>query len=287
MLIGGEMTIRLFAATAVLLLSCPAAADEVFVGAGDIAVCGGLKDEQTADLLDGISGTVFALGDNVYEFGTTQEFVDCYEPSWGRHKTRTKPVAGNHEYLTDAAQPYRDYFDVPRNYSYELGDWHIVALDSNCDVGGNGGCGLNDPTVNWLRAELELNSQPCTLVYFHHARWSSNLPNGGVAKMQPAWEVMSAAGVDVVLAAHSHSYERFAPLDARGAVDVARGIRSFVVGTGGARLKPFRSARRGSVVRNGSTHGVLKLTLQTNGYLWQFIPVAGRTFTDSGSGTCH
>jgi acid phosphatase type 7 len=271
----------------ILLMSASASADEVFVGAGDIAVCSTQGDEKTATLLDDIPGTVFTLGDNAYGDGTAQEFSSCFEPNWGRHKVRMRPSPGNHDYRSTGAQPYRDYFGVPLNYAYDLGDWHIVSLDSNCELPGNGGCGLDSPTMQWLKSNLELNSKPCTLVYFHHPRWSSNLPEGGSKKMQTAWTIMFNAGVDVVLAGHSHSYERFAPFDAQGRVNWSRGLRSFVVGTGGAELKLFSGALAGSQVRNGATFGVLKLVLRAADYTWQFIPVAGKTFTDSGSGVCH
>jgi hypothetical protein len=274
-------------AMAQLIWAIPALADRVFVGAGDIAVCGSLGDEKTAALLDNIPGTVFTLGDNVYEHGTTQEFINCYQQSWGRHKGRTKPAIGNHEYETPSASGYLDYFEVPKNYAYNLGDWHIVSFDSNCELAANGGCSTGSPTLNWLRSDLAVNSRPCTLVYFHHPRWSSNTANGGNAKMAHVWKIMYDAGVDVVLSGHSHSYERFAPMAPSGAVNWARGIRSFVVGTGGARLKPFNDARSGSQVRNGNTHGVLKLVLRAAGYSWRFIPVAGKSFTDSGSDSCH
>lgn len=275
------------AAAALFICVTSASADAVFTGAGDIALCSSTNDEKTANLLDSIPGTVFTLGDNAYEHGSAQEFANCYQPSWGRHKSRTKPTVGNHEYDTSGAAGYLDYFGVAKNYAYNLGDWHIVSLDSNCDLAGNGGCAAGSRTMKWLKADLELNSKPCTLVYFHHPRWSSNSPNGGVAKMDEAWKIMYAANVDVVLSGHAHSYERFAPMTPTGAVNWSRGIRSFVVGTGGANLKSFSSARTGSQVRNGGTHGVLKLVLRAAGYSWNFIPVAGKTFTDSGSDSCH
>jgi hypothetical protein len=277
----------LIASGATLLWPGAALSDVIFSGAGDIAVCGSPNDEQTASILDGLPGTVFTLGDNVYEDGTAQEFATCYGPSWGRHKTRTRPSIGNHEYQTPNAQPYLDYFGVARSYSFNLGDWHIVSLDSNCELPGNGGCDAASPTMQWLKADLAQKSRPCTLVYFHHPRWSSNSQDNGYAKMAAAWKIMYDANVDLVVAAHAHSYERFAPLDPARNINWARGIRSFVVGTGGARLKPFAGGSRGSQVRNGTTHGVLKLTLRETGYNWLFIPVAGKTFTDSGWDNCH
>lgn len=280
------MRLKLIAAS--LVLAAPAYADKVFVGAGDIAMCGEQNDEKTAALLDAIPGTVFNLGDNAYEKGTVEQFANCYGPSWGRHKARTRPSVGNHEYGTSSAQPYRAYFESPLNYAYDLGNWHIVSLDSNCERAENGGsCGPTSPTMQWLRENLALNAKNCTLVYFHHPRWSSGVEHGNGTKMSAAWQIMYAAGVDVVLSAHSHSYERFAPLNPQGVIDRANGIRSFVVGTGGAALSSFGTIKPGSEVRNGTTHGVLKLTLGTTDYRWNFVPVAGKTFTDSGSGVCH
>jgi hypothetical protein len=271
-----------------LLSTAPGHADEVFVGAGDIGVCNDPNDEKTATLLDNIPGTVFTLGDNAYQKGTAQQFQDCYDPTWGRHKSRTKPAVGNHEYMSTGAQPYLDYFGTPKNYSFSLGDWHVVSLDSNCQLAENGGsCSLTSPTMNWLRSDLAANPAKCTLVYFHHPRWSSGASHGNTTRMSAAWKIMYKAGVDVVLSAHAHSYERFAPLAPDGTIDWSEGIRSFVVGTGGADLSGFDAPETGSQIRNGSTHGVIKLTLKANGYEWEFVPVEGETFTDSGSDLCH
>ncbi len=271
-----------------LTVSTAAHADKVFVGAGDIAQCGNPNDEKTAQLLDRTPGTVFTLGDNAYQKATAQQFTDCYQPTWGRHKARTKPTIGNHEYLTAGALPYLDYFGKPKNYSFTLGDWHVVSLDSNCQLAENGGsCGPTSPTMKWLTADLAANPKKCTLVYFHHPRWSSSSKHGDTTRMSTAWKIMYAAGVDVVLSAHAHSYERFAPLAPDGSIDWSKGIRSFVVGTGGGGLTGFGPPVPGSQVRNGSTYGVLKLTLKASGYDWRFMPIAGKTFTDSGSNTCH
>jgi hypothetical protein len=279
-----------------LVVSSGAApASEVFVGAGDIAMCNRSGDESTAALLDQIPGTVFTLGDNAYQSGLRWEFESCYAPSWGRHKARTRPAVGNHEYKVAGASGYFEYFGAaagdPANgghYSFDLGDWHIVSLNSMCQLPALGGsCSPTSPTVTWLKADLAANPSLCTLVYFHHARFSSGR-HGNTIRMTATWKAMYAAGVDVVLSGHDHGYERFAPQRPDGTLDLARGIRQFVVGTGGAQLYPFMgSPKRNSEVRQASAHGVLKLTLHADGYDWEFVPVAGSGFTDYGAGDCH
>ncbi len=190
------------------------AASVVMVGAGDIARCTGSGDEATARLLDGISGTVFTVGDNAYHSGTATEFNNCYGPSWGRHKTRTKPAPGNHEYLTAGASGYFGYFGAAAGapskgyYSYNRGSWHVVALNSMC--GKVGGCGARSPMVTWLKKDLAANPKKCTLAYFHHPLFSSG-KHGNQTKMRPTWGALYAANADVVVNGHDHSYERFAP----------------------------------------------------------------------------
>jgi hypothetical protein len=264
----------------------PRGPSAVLVGAGDIATCGSSGDEATATLLDGIAGTVFALGDNAYPSGSASDYNSCYAPSWGRHKARTRPVPGNHEYETFAAAPYFGYFGTAAGdpatgyYSYDAGPWHIIALNSNlrADAG--------SPQELWLRADLAANPVKCTLAYWHHPRFSSG-PHGSMAAMQPLWQALYDAGADVVLTGHDHLYERFAPQTADGTVDLARGLREFVVGTGGASLYAWSTFAPNSEVRNNTTRGVLKLTLYADRYEWKFVPVAGKTFTDTGSASCH
>jgi acid phosphatase type 7 len=263
----------------------------VLVGAGDIASCVSDGDEATASLLDAIGGVVFTLGDHAYEAGTPIEFEACYEESWGRHKARTRPTPGNHDYLTAGASGYFDYFGAAAGersrgyYSYRLGSWHIVVLNSNC--GEVGGCDSGSPQGQWLRANLAANPAPCTLAYWHHPRFSSG-PHGSDSTVQAFWQALHDHRAEVVLSGHDHTYERFAPQDAEGRFDPARGVRQFVVGTGGATHHRFAGpAAANSEVRNDDTFGVLKLTLYPSGYEWQFIPVAGRTFTDAGSAPCH
>lgn len=256
----------------------PPVASQVFVGAGDIAMCGSTAAESTAKLLDGIGGTVFTLGDNAYFSGTRQEFRDCYEPTWGRHKGRTFPVPGNHDYNSPGAAPYYEYFGVNSYYSHEVGAWHAIALNSNVPVGANSAQG------QWLRSDLASSPRRCTVAYWHHPLFSSG-PNGDSPEMRDFWRLLYDAGADLVLVGHDHDYERFAPQDPDGRPDPARGIRQFVVGTGGATPYMFITLRANSEVRLTPVFGVLKLTLQADSYNWEFIPVAGRG--DSGSGQCH
>jgi acid phosphatase type 7 len=265
--------------------------DPVFVGAGDIASCASSGDEATANLLDGIPGTVYTLGDNAYQSGTDAEFANCYNPSWGRHKARTKPSVGNHEYLTADASGYYNYFGAAAGeaskgyYSYDLGAWHIIALNSMCE--NVGGCGPDSTMVTWLQQDLATNSSSCTLAYWHHPVFSSGSAHGNDPKMIPSWDALYAGGADVVLSGHDHDYERFAPQTSSELADPAQGIREFVVGTGGRSHRGFGTIRANSEVRNSDTYGVLKLTLHASSYEWQFVPEAGKAFTDSGTTSCH
>ncbi|MBI3047699.1 MAG: metallophosphoesterase [Acidobacteria bacterium] len=258
---------------------------ETFVGAGDIGWCGLPGADMTAALLDRIGGTVFTLGDNAYPSGSFRDFAECYDPSWGRHKARTRPTPGNHEYETPGAAGYFAYFGASAGppdgyYGFRLGSWHIIALNSEISAF------PGSPQLEWLRRELAANPTRCTLAYFHTPVFGSG-SNGGNTHMQAAWTVMYASGVDVIVNAHNHSYERFAPQDPDGRLDAARGIRQFTAGTGGAPLTPFAVIRPNSEVRDNSAWGVLRLTLRADGYEWQFVPVAAQAFSDRGSGTCH
>jgi len=249
-----------------------------------------VNDEATAKLLDVIPGTVFTAGDNAYPDGTLEQYLNCYGPTWGRHKARTHPAAGNHEYHTPGAAGYFRYFGAAAGdptkgyYSYDLGAWHIIVINSNCTF--IGGCQAGSPQEQWLEADLVAHPAPCTLAYWHHPRFSSGF-HGNDTEMQPIWQALYTAGVDVVINGHSHMYERFAPQGPAGQADAQYGLREFVVGTGGDKLEPMRTVQPNSEVRNNSTHGVLKLTLHPSGYDWVFIPVAGASFTDVGQGTCH
>jgi hypothetical protein len=261
---------------------------ETLVAAGDIA--GDTPgDEQTAALLDQIPGTVAALGDLAYENGSPAEFATWYAPSWGRHYARTRPAPGNHEYQTPGAAGYFGYWgsiagDPARGYySYDLGAWHVISLNSNCAF--IGGCGAGSAQEKWLRADLAAHPSRCTLAYWHHPRFSGGIV-GSSSMMQPIWQDLVAFKADLVLVAHAHNYQRFAPMTAAGDLSAARGIREFVVGTGG-RSHHTAGPAANLQLSNDTTFGVLKLTLNASSYAWQFVPVAGATFTDSGSAACH
>jgi 3',5'-cyclic AMP phosphodiesterase CpdA len=267
------------------------AADPVLLAVGDIASCTSEGDEATAALVDELPGTVATLGDHVYEEGTARQFRDCYDPSWGRHKSRTRPAPGNHDYQTGGAAGYFAYFGSAAGeaskgyYSYELGTWQIVVLNSNC--GQVGGCEAGSPQERWLRKMLEAHPHACTLAYWHHPRFSSGTEHGSSENLQAIWEALYEFGAEVVLAGHEHHYERFAPQDAAGELDPERGIRQFVVGTGGRSHYEFGSPLPTSEVRNDDAFGVLHLTLRATSYDWTFVPVSGATFDDAGTGACH
>ncbi len=281
-------------------------AQVTFVGAGDIGDCSLPFAAKTAALLDSIPGTVFTLGDNAYPNGSLSSFLDCFEPTWGRDRDRMHPTIGNHEYHDPHAGAYFAYFGAAAGppfhgyYSYDVGPWHVVSLNSNCADGhlpsdidvalvsqDFGGCGQGSPEERWLRDDLAAHPNQCTLAMWHHPRFSSGY-EGSYEGLSDLWQTLEDGGVDVLLVGHDHDYERFAPQDADGTRDDANGIREFVVGTGGAGLRAFDAVRPNSEVRQHTTHGVLELTLRDGDYDWQFVPVPGEpAFTDSGHGTCH
>jgi hypothetical protein len=263
----------------------PPADDPIFVGAGDIADCNSQGDEATANLLDTIDGTVFTLGDNAYNSGTASEFRDCYNPTWGRHKARTYPSLGNHDYRTNNGGPYYDYFGNragPKGkgfYSYNLGAWHIVVLNSEINVS------KGSEQEQWLRADLAANQNVCTLAYWRRPLFSSG-SHGNDTGMKPLWDALYEYEADVVLNGHDHHYERFAPQDPSGRADSDKGIRQFIVGTGGRALYNMGTTKPNSAVFDNNTWGVLQMRLHATGYEWEFIPVEGSKFTDSGNATC-
>ena len=257
----------------------------VLVGAGDIANSGSGK-AATAKLIDGYpNALVFTAGDNAYSNGSTSDFSGKYAPSWGRFKARTRPAPGNHDYNSSGAKPYYSYFGSVAGpsgrgyYSYNYGDWHVISLNSNISMA------AGSAQDNWLKADLAANRTACALAYWHHPRFSSG-SHGSSTKSSAIWNTLYNAGVDIVLVGHDHDYERFAPMTSAGKLDQARGIREFVVGMGGTGHRSMGKIAN-SEARNANTYGILKLTLAPTTYQWQFIPVAGGTYKDSGSGTCH
>ncbi|NLG97765.1 MAG: alkaline phosphatase [Chloroflexi bacterium] len=268
----------------------PTPAPAVILAAGDIALCGLDYDEQTAAILQRYpEAAVLAVGDTVQDSGRAVEYQNCFEPSWGRFKERIYPVPGNHDYMTESASPYYTYFGSLAGepgagyYAFDLNGWHIIGLNSNCnDIA----CGNESRQVEWLRQELQARAGGCTLLFFHHPRFSSGLA-GNYGSVSRFWRVAYENGADVILSAHDHHYERFAPQDPDGNADPQNGIRQFVVGTGGAPLRALGETKPNSEIRDNSTHGVLKLELYPGSYTWTFLPVEGGTFTDSGTTQCH
>ncbi len=265
----------------------------VVVAAGDIASCGTESDDATAELVGGLEGTVLTLGDNTYPDGSAENYDECYEPTWGQFKERTRPAPGNHEYETEEASAYFDYFGKAAGdpdkgyYSYDLGSWHVVALNSNCGEG-ELRCGPGSPQGRWLKEDLAANDEEaCTLAYFHHPLFASGSYRPGIARVGRLWETLYAAGVDVVLNGHDHNYQRFAPQDPWGRANPEGGIRQFVVGTGGRSLYEISVPIANTEVHNDDAYGVLKLTLHPKKYEWEFVPVEGETFSDSGGARCH
>ena len=263
--------------------------DAVLVGAGDIADCTLDDDAKTAALVAAIPGTVFTAGDNAYENGSPDQFRDCYDPTWGAFKDRTRPAAGNHDWETKDLAGYLGYFGeaaAPEGvswYSYDLGTWHVVVLDSDCAA--VGGCEATSPQGRWLAADLAASDATCTLAIWHHPRFSSGF-HGNIAEVAPFWEALYAAGADVVINGHDHDYERFAPQTPDAKIDQAHGIREFVVGTGGAALRPFAVGAANSQLRLATSHGIIRFDLRKDSYDWTFMPTTG-SVTDSGRAPCH
>lgn len=258
----------------------------VILAAGDIAQCGLPGAALTTGLIERQAGTVLALGDLAYPRGTAADFARCYEPTWGRFKSRTLPVPGNHDYQTPGAAAYFAYFGARAGkpgkgyYSIDLPGWHIVALNSNIDSG------PDSEQLKWLQTDLAGNRQSCILAFWHHPRFTSGY-HGDAADVAAMWETLYASGAGIVLSGHEHNYERFAPLDAKGNPDERRGIRSFVVGTGGA--KPYdliRARHEHSEAWYGQGWGVLRLRLYPGRYEWDFLPAGPGTFRDAGAGEC-
>jgi hypothetical protein len=280
-----------FAMDDVLLLAADDAtgeADPVIAGAGDIATCGSSGAVKTAALLERIPGTVMAIGDLAYPDGTIDQFRDCYDPTWGRFRDRTLAVPGNREYATPRAKGFFDYWGEqvapPGGWqALDLGTWRVYALNAECD---KLGCGPDSEQLAWLQADLAANPRACSMAIMHEPRFTSG-PHGSQRDLQSIWEALVAAGVELVVSGHDHGYERFLPLGASGGVDTRGGTVQFIAGTGGGGGVTYDVRRAGSVVRDGESLGVLRLTLRPDGYDWRFLPVLGAHFTDSGRAPCH
>ncbi|MBM3450040.1 MAG: alkaline phosphatase [Armatimonadetes bacterium] len=271
-------------------IACDPANGNFRDGAGTPHAC---QQRATAELLDGQPlAAVLALGDLQYEDGTLAKFMASYHPTWGRHRAITRPAIGNHEYGVRGAAGYFNYFGAAAGrpgegyYSFTLGHWLFLSLNSNCAL--VGGCGPDSPQGRWLQSELDRHRgrSGCLGAFWHHPRFSSAV-HGNQDQVAPLWRAVSAAGADLVLTGHDHTYERFAPQDSDGRYDPRHGTRHFVVGTGGRSHYPFRTARENSEVRSTGTFGVLFLKLGLAGYTWRFAPAAGGRFTDSGRAACR
>lgn len=281
------LTCTLVAGSSGLAASAPASKKSwTLIAVGDIAACDSTGDEETARLVDSIPGTIATLGDNVYVRGTPEEFAGCYHTSWGRHKLRTRPSPGNHEYLTPGAGGYFDYFGAAAGpgrrgyYSYNLGAWHIVSLNSELETE------PGSAQLRWLQADLARSRATCTLAYWHKPRFAA-APHPLHGDVRAFWDALTRARADVVLAGHEHNYQRFAPQTAAGRLDRKRGIRQFIVGTGGRSHERFLEPAPHTEAYDTETFGVLKLILRLTGYSWQFVAEAGKTFRDTGSASCR
>lgn len=257
--------------------------------AANIARCAVPGDRETAALLDGLPGTIITAGDDAFPFGTAANYADCYDPTWGRHKARTWAALGNHDYDSSSTGQFAfDYFGDhagPRGlgyYSMDLGSWHVIVLNDNISFT------QNSTQEQWLRQDLAADTAHCTLAIWHQPLFLSSNTAGFTSRSlaKILWDDLYAANADVVVNGHQHDYERMAPMDPSGARDSTRGIRQFNSGVGGdSYIQPTVMHPNSETV--GTAFGVLKLTLKSGSYDWQFVPVAGATYTDQGSGTCH
>ena len=253
---------------------------ETLLAVGDIGSCEGTFDADVAQLAASLPGEIALLGDLAYPDGSAEDFARCFAPDWSPLRARLHPVPGNHEYNTPGASAYFDWFGTDAGsagqgwYSYDLGAWHVVALNSECDA--IGGCGSGSPELTWLLADLADHPSDCLVAYWHHPRFSSGL-HGSQSFTDPLWDALQAAGADVILSGHEHSYERL----------VHDGVREFVVGTGGRSTYAMNKAELGGTeARHTGSYGLLRLDLADGAYAWQFLAVGGNPFADSGSGTC-
>lgn len=265
-----------------------------------VAAAGDISQEMlstqvaTSNLvLDSDTDAVLTLGDTQYEVGTLEAFEKYFEPTWGRFKSRIYPVPGNHEYYTEGAAGYFGYFGAQAGdphkgyYSFDLGSWHLVALNSSDGACTPVPCDETSEQVQWLVADLAANQKPCTLAFWHHPRFNSGTAHGDNTAMAPFWRVLYEAGADVVLNGHEHLYERFEPQNPDGALDETAGLREFIVGTGGRTLSGIGQRRPNSAVIEAGTFGVLRLALRSTSYGWDFLGVPPTTFSDTGHAQCH
>jgi acid phosphatase type 7 len=269
------------------------ASDPTLAAAGDIigdctgSTCGYRK---TATVITSLNPTrVLALGDISNRSGAASDYTSRFNSSWGVFKAKISPVPGNHDYGAPGAVNYFNYFGAAAHrplgyYSFDVGTWHIIAINSNCSKVGS--CGAGSAQEKWLKNDLAQHPAACTLAFWHHPRYSSGT-GGNDTSMKAIFGDLYNARADVVLSGHSHDYERFAPQNNASQRDNANGIRQFVVGTGGSFFTSFGTIKPNSLVRNNKTFGVLRMTLGESSYSWKFVPVAGKTFTDSGNATCH
>ena len=260
----------------------PGPTGAALLAVGDIGSCDSTADEAVAAVAGRLSGTIALLGDNAYPDGSADDYASCFDPAWASLHDRVRPVPGNHDYQTPRASGYFSYFGSTAGtpgqgwYSYDLGSWHVIALNSECDA--IGGCGAGSAQLAWLKADLTAAQVPCILAYWHHPRFSSGM-HGDDAMTDSMWAALAPAGADIVLSGHDHDYERLSPID---------GMREFVVGTGGRSLYEWPgSSGPHTEVRANDTYGLLALELSPTGYTWRFVRAAGGAFTDAGSGTCH
>jgi acid phosphatase type 7 len=253
--------------------------------AGDVGQCNVPGAQLTGALIQALPYPVLALGDLAYPNGTPEEFARCYAPHWGTFKARTYPAPGNHDYKTPDAAGYFAYFGAQAGepargyYSFDLGSWHIVTLNSNRELA------PDSPQLAWLEADLRQHRQRCVMAVWHHPRYSSG-PHGNDPRTQAIWETLYRHHVSVVATGHDHDYERFAPMNDRGELDQAHGMRSFVVGTGGAALYELKQRHELSQAFHNTSWGVLKLTLHPTRYEWAFLPATPTEFQDAGQADC-
>jgi calcineurin-like phosphoesterase family protein len=254
----------------------------VLLAVGDVGTCDDTNDDLVARLAKELPGSIALLGDIVYPDGGLGDYRKCFDPSWGPLRPRIHPAQGNHDFESANVSGYYDYFGAAAGtphegwYSYDLGTWHVVVLNSDC--ASVGGCGAGSPQLAWLQADLQTHPATCTLAYWHHPRYSSG-EHGDNPATEALWQALAAAGADLVLSGHDHDYERLAPVD---------GIRSFVVGTGGHSLIPFkRPSIPQTELRSDDSYGLLALDLRPAGFTWQFVPIPGDELMDHGSAACH